>query len=157
MLFLLFQIGEARYALDTATVLEIVPRVALQPVLSAPPGVAGLLDYHASPVPVLDLCELATGQPSETRFSTRLILVQTVAFADAAGPARVVGLLAERATSLLKRQPADFTSTGLHGNDAPFLGPVAADGEGFIHRVSVDALLTGPVRALLAAPEARLP
>ena len=150
MLLLLFQIGDTRYALDTAAVLEIVPRVALRPVLGAPPGVAGLLDYHAAPVPVLDLSALATGQPAATRFSTRLILVQTAA---EAGARAVVGLLAERATTLLQRQPADFVRTGLHGAGAPFLGPVTTDAEGFIHRVQVESLLTGPVRALLA-PEA---
>ena len=157
MLLLLFQMGDARYALDTATVLEIVPRVALKPVLRAPPGVAGLLDYHSAPVPVIDLCEMATGQPAQTRFSTRLILVQTPAFVDDVGRPHVVGLLAERATGLLKRQPADFTHTGLRVADAPYLGPVTADGEGFIHRVSIEGLLTGQVRALLASSEARLP
>ncbi len=151
MLLLLFQIGETRYALDTAAVLEIVPRATLRPVLGAPPGVVGLLDYHAAPVPVLDLSALATGQPAPTRFSTRLILVQTAAD----GCRRVVGLLAERATTLLQRQQTDFAPTGLHnGASAPFLGPVTTDGEGFIHHVRVESLLTGPVRALLAPQEA---
>ena len=150
MLYLLFQIGDVRYALDTATVLEIVPRVVLRPVLHAPRGVAGLLDYHASPVPVLDLCEMATGQPAQTRFSTRLILVQTP---GQAGQPRVAGLLAERATTLLKRDSGDFRPTGVHATDAPYLGPVTADSEGFIHRVDVEGLLSGDVRALLASPE----
>ena len=159
MLFLLFQIGEARYALDTAAVLEIVPCVTLRPVLRAPAGVAGLLDYHGAPVPVLDLCAMATGQPAQTRFSTRLILARTPALSDDDGHSHIIGLLAERATSLLQRQPSDFAHTGLHVPDAPYLGPVTADGEGFIHRVSVENLLTGPVRALFAPArrEALLP
>ncbi len=157
MLLLLFQLGEARYALDTAAVLEIVPGVALRPVLGAPRGVAGLLDYHAVPVPVLDLCEMATGQAAQTRFSTRLILVKVPAGADSDGQPGIVGLLAERATGLIQREPKDFTRTGLHAVDAPFLGPVTTDAEGFIHRVSVEGLLTGPVRALLAPAEALLP
>lgn len=157
MLLLLFQIGEARYALDTAAVLEIVPRVVLKPVLRAPKGVAGLLDYHAAPVPVLDLCEMATGQPAQTRYSTRLILVQTSASADDNGCPRIVGLLAERATGLLKRQAADFSRTGLNTPDAPYLGPVTADGDGFIHRLDVEGLLTGAVRALFGPMEALLP
>ena len=146
MLLLLFQVGDIRYALDTAAVREIVPRVALRPVLGAPPGVAGLLDYHAAPVPVLDLSALAPGQPAATRFSTRLILAQT--------PHGIVGLLAERATTLLQRRPADFTRTGPPAGGAPFLGPVTTDTEGFIHHLRVENLLTGPVRALLAPQEA---
>jgi chemotaxis-related protein WspB len=155
MLFIIFQIGQARYALDTDAVVEIVPRVTLKPVLRAPPGVAGLLDYHAVPVPVLDLCEMATGQPAQTRFSTRLILLRAPR-SDDDGGLEIVGLLAERATSLLKRQPADFTSSGLHVADAPFLGPVTTDSEGFIHRVNVAELLTGAVRELFAPSEAPL-
>ena len=126
MLFLLFQIGEARYALETAAV----------------------LDYHAAPVPVLDLCALATGQPARPRFSTRLILVR-MPFAVGSPEWGLVGLLAERATSILRRDAGDFTRTGLQVPDAPFLGPVTTDAEGFIHHVSLEGLLTGAVRDLL--------
>lgn len=158
MLFLLFQLGAARYALETAAVLEIVPRVELKPVFGAPPGVAGLLDYHGAPVPVLDLCAVATGQAALVRFSTRLILVRLAAACETPGQGSVVGLLAERATSILQREPGDWTPTGLHVPSAPPLGPVTADAEGFIHRVNVPALLTGPIRDLLAHPvEDRLP
>lgn len=158
MLFLLFQLGPTRYALDTAAVLEIVPPVPLRPVPGSPIGVAGLLDYHAAPVPVLDLCALTTGEPAQTRFSTRLILVRTP---DSPGgteahPA-LLGLLAERATTLLRRQPAEWTSSGLRVPNAPFLGTVTADETGFIHRVTVEGLLTGPVRALLPASPLSLP
>ena len=159
MLFLLFQIGEARYALDTATVLEIVPPVALKTLPGAPRGVAGLLDYHGTPIPVLDLGELTASQPAQIRFSTRLILVRLPAQPDHddASP-RTVGLLAERATTLLQREPADFAHPGLYLPDAPFLGPVTADAEGFIQRLFLDKLLTGPLRALLApARELTLP
>ncbi len=158
MLFLLFQIGETRYALETAAVLEIVPRVALRPVPGAPVGVAGLLDYHGSPVPVLDLCEMATGHLAQKRFSTRLILARVPAFRDEAEGGRVVGLLAERATTLLQRQPSDFARTGLQTAGNSFLGPVTTDGEGFIHRLNLETLLSGPVGSLLAPlPEAALP
>ena len=158
MLFLLFQIGEARYALDTAAVLEIVPGVTLRPVLRAPAGVAGLLDYHAVPVPVLDLSAMAMGEPAIRRFSTRLILVRMDALADEAGQPRVVGLLAERATSIFKKEPADFTRTGLNVTGMPFLDSVTADGEGFIHHVRLESLLGGPIRALFApATSATMP
>ena len=63
---------------------------------------------------------------------------------------RIVGLLAERATTLLQRQPADFTPSGLHLPDAPCLGPVTTDTGGFIQRISLEKLLSGPLRALFA-------
>lgn len=149
MLFLLFQINEARYALDTAAVLEIIPRVTLQPALRAPVGVAGLLDYHGTAVPVLDLSEMASGRPAPARFSTRLILARTPASGDG-GTDHLVGLLAERATSILRREPGDFTRTGLQTPDAPYLGPVTADADGFIHLVRTEGFFTGAMRALFA-------
>ena len=152
MLFLLFQIGEARYALDTAAILEIVPPVALETLPGAPRGVAGLLDYHGAPVPVLDLGELTASQPAPIRFSTRLILVRVPASGDQddLAPARIVGLLAAGATTLLRREPGDFADPGLHLPGAPCLGPVTTDSGGFIQRLSLEKLLAGPARALLA-------
>ena len=158
MLFLLFQLGDARYALDTAAVVEIMPGVALKPILRAPEGVVGLLDYHGRPVPVLDLCALATGQSAPARFSTRLILVRVPADAARSPSDRLVGLLAERATSILQRDPGDFQGSGLPTSASPYLGPVTADAAGFIHRVRVESLLGDPVRDLFApALEERLP
>lgn len=157
MLFLLFHLGAARYALETAAVREIVPSVELKPLFGAPSGVAGLLDYHGAPVPVLDLCVLTTGQPTQARFSSRLILVRLPVPGGESAAGAVVGLLAERATSLLQREPGDWTATGLHVPAAPFLGSVTVDAEGFIHRVNVPALLTGPARDWLThAVEDRL-
>ena len=158
MLLLLFQIGEDRYALDTASVLEVVPWVTLKRVARAPVGVAGLLDYHAAAVPVLDLRELTTGERSEARFSTRLILVKTSASAPGMnqGPA-VVGLLAERATGTLKRSPADFVESGLSIPGAPYLGPVIPDEEGFIQFVRLEGLFDGSVRTLLGGGHANSP
>lgn len=143
MLFLLFQIGGERYALDVAGVLEVVPCVPLQRVAYAPVSIAGLLDYHGTPVPVLDLHALATGERAGMRFGTRLILVR-------AGPERMLALLAERATGTLRCEESDWTSTGLNLPGAPYLGPVTADAEGFIQRVRLDGLLSGPMRALLS-------
>jgi chemotaxis-related protein WspB len=152
MLFLLFQIGADRYALDTATVLEVAPRVGLRVVPHAPAGVAGLLDYHGTPVPVLDLHEITTGQRAESRYSTRLILVNIAGLRDAAGQPRILGLLAERATGTFKREPADFVESGFRIEDAPYLGPVTADAGGFIQCLRLEGLLTPPVRALLDCP-----
>ena len=64
------------------------------------------------------------------------------------GPA-VVGLLAERATGTLKRDPADFVESGLSIPGAPYLGPVIPDAEGFIQFVRIEGLLDDSVRALL--------
>ena len=45
MLFLLFELGRDRYALDALQVAEVLPLLALKEMPLAPPGVAGLLNY----------------------------------------------------------------------------------------------------------------
>ena len=46
MLFLVFQLGQDRYALDTGTVAEVLPLVEITPIPLAPAGMAGLFNYR---------------------------------------------------------------------------------------------------------------
>jgi chemotaxis-related protein WspB len=52
MLFILFQIGRDRYALSAGSIIEVLPLMNLKSVPRAPAGVAGLLNYHGTPVPI---------------------------------------------------------------------------------------------------------
>ena len=52
MLFLLFQIGQHRYALDSRRVAEVLPLVDIKEIPHAPAGVAGVFNYRGVPVPV---------------------------------------------------------------------------------------------------------
>lgn len=148
MLFLLFELGTDRYALDARRIVEVLPLVNLKQLPQAPPGVAGLFTYRGEPVPVLDLCELATGQPAQRRLSTRLVVVHYPS--DSPAP-QELGLIVERATESLRREPGDFTDPGLAPPDAPYLGPVTRDERGLIQRVEVEQLLTPTLRELLFA------
>src|ERR1035437_3945760 len=75
MLFLLFQLGKERYALQASRVVEVVPLLELKQLPQAPKGVAGIINYRGRPVPVVDLCALTLGQPAAERFSTRIFIV----------------------------------------------------------------------------------
>ena len=76
MLFLVFQIGNDRYAMDTSRIVEVIPFLALKRIPQAPKGVAGLFNYRGQPVPALDLCDLTLGQPAREHLSTRIIIVK---------------------------------------------------------------------------------
>jgi chemotaxis-related protein WspB len=143
MLFILFQLGGDRYALDAAQVAEVLPLVQVKKIPRAPAGVAGVFTYHGAPVPVLDLCELALGRPALARLSTRLLLVH---YADASGARRLLGLVAEQATETLRREPKDFVASGVRSDGAPYLGPVVHDARGLIQWIEVDKLLPPAVR-----------
>lgn len=143
MLFLLFQLGDDRYAIDVEQVAEVLPLLDLKAFPLAPRGVAGAFDYHGSPVPVIDLSEVMLGRPARRWLSTRLILVQY------AGGRRLLGVIAERATETLRCERAEFVDSGVASDGAPSLGPVRADARGLVQWIEVDSLLPEAVRQVL--------
>jgi chemotaxis-related protein WspB len=75
MLFLLFRIGQDRYALKATEIAEILPRVKLKAVAQVPHWVAGIFAHRGEIVPVIDISALNCGQPAQARTSTRMVLV----------------------------------------------------------------------------------
>lgn len=146
MLFLLFQLGDDRYALDATRVEEVLPRVRLKQIPHAPKGVAGVFSYRGEPLPVIDLSATALGRPAALRLSTRLLVVRL----DEADGGRRIALLAERATETVRRDPAEFVPSGVNSQGARYLGPVAPDPRsGLIQRIEVGQLLPPNVRDAL--------
>jgi chemotaxis-related protein WspB len=153
MLFLLFQIGNERYALEAGRVVEVLPMLALKQLPQSPDAFAGIFNYHGRPVPVLDLCRLTIGQPAAERLSTRIILINSP---DGRGSQRLLGLIAEHATEMLRRNPRDFVDPGFTTKDAPYLGPVLLDPKGTIQWIHEQHLLSEQVRNLLFAEPVQL-
>jgi chemotaxis-related protein WspB len=153
MLFVLFHLGEERYALEAALVVEVVPLLALKRFPQSPRGVAGMFIYRGRPVPALDLCELTVGRPAQEHFSTRIILIN---HGKISGQQQLVGLIAERVTETLRRDENEFVDPGVQLAAAPFLGPVLMDGKGVVQIISPEKLLQGDLRELVFAksPEA---
>lgn len=151
MLFLLFQLGKDRYALDVARVVEVIPLVQLKAVPQAPRGVAGLCNYRGKAVPVIDLSALALDRPARSRLSTRLILVR---HPGAGGSDELLGLLAEQVTDTIRRETAEFAPAGVDNPEARYLGPVTRDRTGLVQRIEAAQLLTPEVRAVLFRAQA---
>jgi chemotaxis-related protein WspB len=143
MLFLLFQLGQDRYALDTACLVEVLPMVKLKELPQAPAGVLGAFIYHGAPVPLIDLASLALGTPSRLLMSTRIILAN---YREPGGESHLLGLLAEQATETIRREAADFVDSGVAVDTAPYLGPVTTDARGIIQRIEINRLLPSCVR-----------
>jgi len=146
MLFLLFQLNQDRYVLSIAQVVEVLPLVDLKEIPQSPPGVAGLFNYRGEPVPVVDVCEMLLQRPARRILSTRLVLVR---HPDGNGGERLLGLIVEKAIRTLRREPGDFTESGVANDQAPCLGPVATDEQGVIQWVDPRKLLSDPVRDVL--------
>ena len=146
MLFILFHLGHDRYALEAAQIVEVLPLVDIRPIPRAPPGVAGVFNYHGAPVPAIDLNQLTLNKPARTSLGTRIIIVH---YPNTTGAKRLLGLIAERATETMQRDPGEFSNTGLCNDNAPYLGPVVFDPRGLIQRIDVHTLLPASVRDAL--------
>lgn len=146
MLFLLFQLGNDRYALEASRVVEVVPLLDMKQLPQAPKGVAGIFNYRGHPVPAVDLSALTLSQPASQRFSTRIIIVN---YPDGNGTNHLLGLIAERATDTLRRDASDFADSGLKLSQAPYLGPILMDDQSPIQWIYEQRLLPEPVRDVL--------
>ena len=146
MLFLQFQLGKDRYALDSSQVVEVLPLLGIKQIPHAPAGVAGAFNYRGKPVPVIDLSQLTLDRPARVHMSTRIVIVRQP---GANGAQHMLGLIAERATETVRRDPADFADSGVVNDEVPYLGPVATDREGLLQWIEVGKLLPASVREVL--------
>ncbi|UOD27917.1 chemotaxis protein CheW [Massilia violaceinigra] len=144
MKVMVFHIGADRYALPLWAVARVVPAAALKAIPLAPAWVAGLLDLHGEPVPVIDLSSLAGVPPAQLWYDSRIILVD---YPAGEGATRPLGLLAEHVVGVDSVDGAALRDAGVGG--APFLGQVAAAAAGMLQLVSLEQLLAPDVRALL--------
>ena len=146
MTALLFEAGRQRYALDVAPIVEVVPAVRLRALAGVPPSVAGVLRYRGAVVPVVDVSQVLTGQPSRPSFSTRLVIVHHPA---PSGDERLLGLLVERASRGVTADLGELVSTGVAAPEAPYLGPLATDGAETVQLVHPAELVPADLRARL--------
>ena len=151
------RVGEQRYAIPSAEVVEVVPAVALRPVPGTPEAVAGLLAYRGQVVPVVDLPRLFGRGAAPARLSTRIAVCDpegTASALDTVSPEpggaggtsrrrRLVGVLAERVTRVGEVDPAAPGShPGPTADGLPALGRVTLDDEGLVQLVEVRDLLS---------------
>jgi chemotaxis-related protein WspB len=146
VLFLLFQLGKDRYALEASRVVEVVPLLTLKKLPQAPAGVAGIFNYRGRPVPAVDLGALTIGRPASERISTRIVIVN---YPDDTGTNRLLGLIAEHATEMLRKEVKEFADPGVNISAAPYLGPILMEGANPIQWIYENRLLPDPVRKSL--------
>jgi chemotaxis-related protein WspB len=145
---LLFHIGADRYALRLRDVVRVLPLLELKQLPLAPAAVAGLMDFHGQPVPVIDLSLLAGTAPGQQHFDTRILLVH---YRAPDGAIHLLGLLAERVLGIVEVDAAALADSGVRA--APFLGQVASDATGIVQLVEPDQLLPAELRAMLFQPQ----
>lgn len=145
MQFLVFHLGKDRYGLSTRHLTRVLPLMELKHIPGAPSYVAGLMNFHGDPIPVIDVCALAGGTPCLQNFDTRILLVDYCA--DDVW--HMLGLVVEHVTGVKDIDPAIFFDPGVSAADMPFLGKVASDDGSLLQLVNIEHLLTDEARAIL--------
>lgn len=145
MQFLVFHLGKDRYGLSTRHVTRVLPLMELKQIPGAADYVAGLMNFHGDPIPVIDICALTGGTPCTPHFDTRILLVDYCA--DEVW--HMLGLIVERVAGVKNIDPEIFFESGVHISDAPFLGKVASDDGEILQLINVEHLLTADARAIL--------
>lgn len=148
MLFLLFYVKKSLYALDSAGIVEVIPRINLRAIPHAPDYVAGVFDYHGRIVPVIDVGGLMTGEACSDSLGTRIILVR---YAPDGMEKGILGLIAEGVTETLKTDAPVTLSSGIRLKDAPYLGDIVRNGEEMIQILDVLKILPDQLKEMLFA------
>lgn len=145
MKVLLFHIGRDRYGLPLAGIVRVLPLLELKQLPLTPDYVAGLMDLHGTPVPVIDLSRLAGLPAAAAQFDTRIVIVDYRA--PGGETVHALGLLASQVRGIADIDTEKLDDSGMA--TAPFLGQVASDADGIVQLVELAHLLPPDVRALL--------
>ena len=146
MLLLIFRSGESRYAFDAHRVAEVVPRVGVRAIPHAPAYVMGLLSYRGLAVPVIDFGILIGACPARDVLSSRVVLIE---FRVQGGAARMVGVVAENVSHVVKVDESQFISPAMTLEEAPYLGAILKVDEGLVQLIVADKLLSERMQAAL--------
>ena len=145
MQVLVLKLGELYYALATRQVLRVLPSMELTRLPRAPGFIAGIMNYHGKPVPVIALARLSAEKNADlppaggtAAFDTRILLVDYV---SPAGVTRLLGLRAEHVIGIRHIDPADIAETGVCDANSPFLGRVVTNHQPMLQLIDLAHLL----------------
>jgi chemotaxis-related protein WspB len=139
MLVLMCHAGDNRYAVDSASVVEVVPCVNVNTIAGAPEWLAGVFAHRGVATPLLDLTRLLTGQPCPLRWNSRIMLTRI----EMEDVPEQLGLLAERVTTAEIDTQATAAREANRSSAMESLGPILLDERGMFQLVDPSRLLSG--------------
>lgn len=142
MLLLSFNIDGDKYVIDTRDIIEVITLVRLKKLPGSIDGISGLLNYHGTAVPIIDISELCGKPLKHNTLTTRIIIVTYLGD-------KVLGIKAENVTETIRIDNNAFKESGITVNNNDFLGEVAEINNRFIQLINIDQLLTSDVRDCL--------
>ena len=155
MQLLTFTVAGQAYAVESRTVVEVLPLVPARPIPHTPAYVRGIFSYRGGFVPLVDLGERLAGRPPRERLSTRVIVVEFPG-PSGGGPARL-GLVAENVIAIRAAEDAEAELPALGLPDAPFLGRIFRLPDGTVQLIDPAGLLPADLAAGLLPRPASVP
>jgi chemotaxis-related protein WspB len=110
--------------------------------VGVPEYMVGFANYKGQTIPVVDLSKLLSGKKSQSRLSTRIVLIDYWHEEKH----ETLGFIAENATEVVKFSEDDFTPNVIASESAPYLGAIANDAEGMLQKIDITGLIDFKVR-----------
>jgi len=127
MQLLTFTVAGQTYAIESRTVIEVLPLVPARPIPLMPDYVKGIFTYRGHLVPLIDLGRRLAAKPLAERLSTRVMVVEFDPVHRSSSPEHPsapvrLGLVAENVISICSALDADASFPAMELPDALFLG-----------------------------------
>jgi chemotaxis signal transduction protein len=136
MSMLLFYTGENCFAIDTGSILRIVPKVLLKKIPYSAAYMAGILNLGGKSIQVIDFCQLIEQREARNFMLTRIILIKD----PQPHSEKVVGILGEKVEEIMDLRPEQFSKTEFSLHPFPYLNKVYCDDKRIIHYINVEEL-----------------
>ncbi len=146
MLLVTFKVNNQHYAINAASVKEIIPMVKIRELPGVPDSVRGVFNYRGLLVPVIDVTRMLSGTPTAELLSSRIILVN---YPEDGESIHILGLLTEHVTGTAVRAEEKFTASGIDSPDAPWMGEISVEDKAMIQVIKIGNLLTDELKSKL--------
>lgn len=146
MQILTFTVAGQPCAIESRTVIEVLPLVPARTIPLMPDYVRGVFTYRGRLVPLVDLGRRFAGAPTAAstgreRLSTRVIVVEFKPPGEEPTTLVRLGLVAENVVSIRSASEADSVLAALNLGHAPFLGRLLRLGGETVQMIAVEQLL----------------
>ena len=146
MQILTFTVAGQPCAIESRSVIEVLPLVPARPIPLMPDYVRGIFTYRGRLVPLIDLGRRFAGGngaavAGRERLSTRVIVVEFLVPGEGTTESVRLGLIAENVVSIRSADNADSSIPALELGHAPFLGRLLRLSGQTVQMIAVDRLL----------------
>jgi len=146
LLYLIFELNQQLYAIDSKEIKEIIPNVNYTLIPNAPKYLKGIFNYRGMSVPVIDLLIMTGGNETPNRLSTKIMIVN---YNPVKTVEKILGLLTENIIGSEYISDDAIKKSGVNIDDAKYLGEVVNKDELMIQIINVNNLLTKEAQKIL--------